>query len=158
MQVWALTTGEDYEGGHTLGIYLTHEIALASAEAWIREHERFPDDPWKSQEIEGYSGDHWHSGCDWLSLQPWEVKEEADKFEPVYYCAVCREVWTPTLTDDTTVGEVLDGRCPACRAAKCCDSCVEALGPVMHGRCEACREQDRRMAMDDEAEEWLDDI
>lgn len=154
MQVWALTTGEDYEGGRTLGIYLTREIGQASAEAWIRENERFPDDPWSE-----YPTNYWHSGCDWLRLSPWEVKEQPDKFEPVYVCSVCRAIWTPTLTDDTTVGEVLDGRCPACQAANCCDSCVEALGPVVHGRCEACRAQDRAMAEHgEEADDWLDGL
>lgn len=158
MQVWALTQGEDHEGGRTLGIYLTREIAVASAEAWIRENERFPDDPWRIQlgiAPEDYPGVYWHSGCDWLMLSPWEVKEQPDKFEPVYICTVCKVHWIPPLIEDTTVREVLDGRCPACVAANRCDACDEAIGPSLHGRCEACRAQDRAMAQD---EEWLDDI
>lgn len=80
-QVWIMMKGEDYEGGHIVGVYLDKELAK---EDFYREGEsivRFADrirESWNQETLDVSQSEngalYLHGGCDWLSLNPHNVK------------------------------------------------------------------------------------
>lgn len=71
MQVWILSKGEFNEGGRILGVYADKELAFADFTTAAREiHDAFTV-AGTDQDDDG--GVHLHGGCDWLSLEPYDV-------------------------------------------------------------------------------------
>lgn len=64
-KVYVLSRGELSEGGSIVGVYSDEKAARATA---LEEQACF--EPWKEK-----SQNNWRSGCDWMSIEIWEVKE-----------------------------------------------------------------------------------
>ena len=67
--VWILSTGEDYEGGHVIGVYATKDLAQ---DDFLTAAKKIPfeiDKAWKDDD----EAVHVHGGCDWVSLEPHTV-------------------------------------------------------------------------------------
>lgn len=68
--VWILSSGEDYEGGHVIGVYASKDLAQ---DDFLTAAKKIPfsiDDAWKEDD----ESVHVHGGCDWVSLEPHTVK------------------------------------------------------------------------------------
>jgi len=64
--VWILSKGEDYEGGHTIGVYASKDLAKGP---FLEAAQSIPfdlDDAWQDDD----GAVHAHGGCDWVSLEP----------------------------------------------------------------------------------------
>ncbi|MFB6881391.1 hypothetical protein ACFCY8_11200 [Streptomyces noursei] len=72
-QVWILEQGEDYEGGHIVGVYLDRALAVGDFLDQARDiDDRFGIDAAETGEASDGSF-YAHGGCDWLQLRPHEV-------------------------------------------------------------------------------------
>lgn len=72
--VWILSTGEDYEGGHIVGVYATKELAK---DDFLTATAKIPfsiDKAWKEDD----ESVHVHGGCDWVSLEPHTVTTQRE--------------------------------------------------------------------------------
>jgi hypothetical protein len=64
--VWILSKGEDYEGGHILGVYANKEAAKGP---FLKAATSIPfdlDQVWQDDD----GAVNAHGGCDWVSLEP----------------------------------------------------------------------------------------
>jgi hypothetical protein len=65
--VWVLSSGEDYEGGHVLGVYASKDAAKGP---FVEAAKRIPFDLDQAWQDEESGAVHAHGGCDWVSLEP----------------------------------------------------------------------------------------
>lgn len=76
MKVWVLTEGEDHEGGHVDSVYAERELAAGRFMEMAKDlSERFG----QGLDMPISSGDgslYIHSGCDWVSLEPFDLIEQ----------------------------------------------------------------------------------
>lgn len=64
--IYIVFSGEKYQGGFISGVFKTYEMALAEVEATVTGSKYFP-----------YSRtdfNMWESGCDYMSIQKWDLK------------------------------------------------------------------------------------
>ena len=75
MHVWAIQQGEAHQGGHIIGLYFTKQAARGDFTRAAR-HLRvtISEDAWKDNEPV-----RWRDDCDWLTLEPLQVKGEPTK-------------------------------------------------------------------------------
>ncbi|GGS96435.1 hypothetical protein [Streptomyces violaceus] len=67
--VWILSSGEDHEGGHILGVYASKEAAKGP---FVQAAASIPfdlDAAWQDDD----GSVNVHGGCDWVSLEPHTV-------------------------------------------------------------------------------------
>jgi hypothetical protein len=67
--VWVLSSGEDHEGGHILGVYATKDLAKGP---FFQAAEDMPfnlDGVWQ----DGDGRVSVHGDCDWVSLKPYPL-------------------------------------------------------------------------------------
>lgn len=77
MQVWVMERGEKYEGGRVVGIYATRDMARADVLDGMKDLARFRDAAGRA-EVEADGSLYMESGCDWLTLTPYEVQGQLE--------------------------------------------------------------------------------
>ena len=67
--VWLLMAGEDYEGGHILGVFATKDLAKGPFYDAASDIPFDLDEAWQ----DGDGAVRVHGGCDWVSLKPYPL-------------------------------------------------------------------------------------
>lgn len=78
MQVWIITSGEDYEGGGVDGVYATRDAAAADFIAAAGDLNGRFSTTIDDADVHGDGSVYLHNGCDWLRLDLWDVKEHPE--------------------------------------------------------------------------------
>lgn len=76
MKVYAVQTGEDYEGGYVIALFATLELAKRYVDAKLIIDSYDGRDKWEVIEASREDYFKWHRGCDWLEICEMQVHSE----------------------------------------------------------------------------------